>query len=89
MEREAGSAEAAGGAFNVLVDPARGRFRLCQIHPGHSLAEIRSETGFDFDLAEPLRETEPPDGESLRLIRGPVLEEIAEVYPAFAQKLAG
>ena len=70
-------------------DPAQGRFRLCQLHPGHTLAEIRAETGFDFDLADLLRETEPPDDESLRLIRGPVMEEIAEVYPAFAQKLAG
>lgn len=70
-------------------DPAAGRFRLCQLHPGQTLTEVRAQTGFDFDLAEPLRETEAPDEETLGLIRGPVMDEIGEVYPAFAQNLAG
>ena len=64
----------------------RGRFCLESVHPGESLASIEAATGFDFDRAADLKETAAPDAEALSLIRGPVLEEIAEVYPAFARR---
>lgn len=64
------------------------RFRLALCHPGHDLAEIRRETGFDFDVAPALAQTTAPAPEALAIMRGVLLEEIAEVYPQFAARLA-
>jgi glutaconate CoA-transferase subunit B len=61
-----------------------GRFRLDSIHPGHSLAEVEAATGFEFDHAPAIAATAPPTEAELRLIRGPVLADLAEVYPRFA-----
>jgi glutaconate CoA-transferase subunit B len=69
-------------------DRERRRFRLASIHPGHGLEEVRANTGFSFDLLDSVPPTAPPDPESLRLIRGPVGREIAEVYPQFATRLS-
>ena len=66
-------------------DSARGRFRLVSVHPGHTVDEIRAETGFDFDCPDDVAETPAPEPETLALIRGPVGEAIAEVYPRFAE----
>lgn len=70
-----------------IFDRARGRFRLERLHPGHDLAEIRRETGFQFDVAERLKESEAPSAAALEIMRGPLIEEIAEVYPQFAARL--
>ncbi|MGD9537435.1 MAG: CoA-transferase [Alphaproteobacteria bacterium] len=69
-------------------DRARARFRLDSVHPGETPAGIAEATGFTFDRAERMAETEPPDAATLTLIRGPVKDAIAEVYPRFAAKLA-
>ena len=68
-----------------------GRFVLRSLHPGHSLEEIERETGFEFGLpdGDVVPETEPPSPEWLELIRGPVGEEIREVYPDFAARMFG
>ncbi|MGD9868378.1 MAG: CoA-transferase [Hyphomicrobiales bacterium] len=70
-------------------DRDRARFILSSVHPGHGLDEIRRETGFEFDLPDSgaVPETEPPSPQWLALIRGPVAQEIARVYPAFARRL--
>jgi glutaconate CoA-transferase subunit B len=65
------------------------RFRLTSIHPGHSLAEIRQQTGFEFDTSSEVAETPTPDSETLSLIRGPVSEAVGRVYPAFQARLLG
>ena len=65
-------------------EPARGRFRLASLHPGHTLDEVRAATGFDFDCAGAVPETPAPGAETLALIRGPVGTALAEVYPRFA-----
>jgi glutaconate CoA-transferase subunit B len=67
-------------------DKARRRFRLDSVHPGHSVAEVRDETGFDFDSTDPVAETPAPLPATLALIRGPVAREIAGVYPRFAER---
>ena len=67
-----------------LFDKARGRFRLASIHPGHGLAEITAATGFAFDLAPDLAETAGPDAATLDILRGRVLDDLSETYPAFA-----
>ena len=61
---------------------------LQSVHPGHTLEEVRDNTGFDFDLAPQLPQTPQPDTAALALIRGEVREQIAETYPKFAAQLA-
>ena len=70
-------------------DATRRRFRLESVHPGHGVEEVRDNTGFDFDLAEPVTETPPPTPEVLELIRGPVARGIADTYPLFANRVFG
>lgn len=66
---------------------ATGRFRLRSVHPGHTLAEVRDQTGFDFDVSDAaaVPTTPTPDAQRLALLRGPVAGQIADVYPSFAQ----
>jgi len=70
-------------------DKARQRFALSRLHPGHSLEEIKDETGFEFDVAPDLTETAAPDPATLRLMRTTIHEQIAETYPRFASMVAG
>lgn len=68
-------------------DKSRARFRLDSVHPGHTEAEIRANTGFDYDTAQDLRQTAGPDEAALRAIRDSVGAEVAEIYPQFAGEL--
>ncbi len=68
-------------------DSARRRFRLQSVHPGHTLAEVRENTGFDFDLPGEVPQTPAPSGDTLRLLREAVAPELAEVYPQFAARV--
>ena len=70
-------------------DKSRGRFRLTSLHPGETLEEVRAQTGFDFDVAEDLQETEAPDETTMALIEGSVAEAVAETYPEFARRVFG
>ena len=63
------------------------RFRLESVHPGGSAAEIRHNTGFDYDVAPDVAETAAPSREELRLIRSEVRAEIAANYPEFARRV--
>lgn len=85
-----------GGPFAMVTglglfhfDRNRGRFRLESVHPGHSVEEIRDNTGFEFDCPANVPFTPAPDAETLGSIRGPIRNEIAETYPRFAAQLAG
>jgi len=69
-------------------DRAKGRFRLRSVHPGHSVEEVRDETGFDFDSPAAVPTTPTPDAATLALIRGRIRDEIGETYPKFAAGLA-
>jgi glutaconate CoA-transferase subunit B len=66
-------------------DRAHGRFRLESVHPGHTLEEVRAETGFDFDCADDVPVTPAPSPETLRLMRERVAPELAEIYPQFVR----
>ena len=70
-------------------DRARGRFALRSVHPGHSLEEVRDQTGFDFDVPAQVPTTSAPDAQRLALLRGPVAQQIAGVYPGFARQVFG
>ena len=69
-------------------DRARRRFRLASVHQGHTVEEVRANTGFAFDAPDVVPPTAAPDAESLALIRDSVGREIAEVYPQFASRLS-
>ncbi len=75
------------GLALFMFDPERARFRLVHMHPGHTLDEIKSATGFAFDIDPNLSITPAPDEETLALLRGRVLDELQETYPDFAQQL--
>lgn len=68
-------------------DRARRRFCLISVHPGHTLEEIRDNTGFEFHLPTQCPVTTAPDASQLGLIRSRVRREVAEVYPHFAARL--
>ncbi|NQW08671.1 MAG: CoA synthetase [Alphaproteobacteria bacterium] len=85
-----------GGPYALITDrclfdfdKARARFTLRSVHPGHTTNEIAEQTGFAYDIPEVVPETPTPDAETLALIRGPVAEQIAEIYPAFAERVFG
>ena len=75
------------GLCMFLFDPKRKRFRLQSVHPGHTVEEVRDETGFEFDYAKVVPVTPVPDEATLALIRGDVARAIADPYPAFARKI--
>ena len=69
-------------------DRVRRRFRLESVHAGHTVEEILDNTGFEFDRADRVPETEAPGALELELIRNRIRAEIAETYPQFASSLA-
>lgn len=69
-------------------DAARGGFRLESVHAGHDPAEIAEMTGFAFERPEHVPLTPEPDVATLALLRGRVLDELAETYPGFAARMA-
>jgi len=83
-----------GGPIGLLTnlcwfafDRSRHRFRLETIHPGHSLEDVRDNTGFDFDVAATITETPLPDAATLATIRGPIARQIADAYPRFVKQV--
>ncbi|MEK6245830.1 MAG: CoA-transferase [Pseudomonadota bacterium] len=65
----------------------RRRFLLQSVHPGHSAAEVRENTGFDYDVTPALQQTPAPSTEELSLLRGPVKNAITENYPEFGKRV--
>ena len=86
-----------GGPYKLItdrclfeVDKKRRCFRLQSVHPGHTVNEIHEQTGFTFDMPDgDIPNTPVPDATTLATIRGPVAEEISEIYPAFAARIFG
>jgi glutaconate CoA-transferase subunit B len=62
---------------------ADGGFRLASLHPGHTLEEVRDQTGFAFACPETVPETPAPSDEALALLRDEVAPLLADLYPAF------
>lgn len=65
------------------------RFRLETVHDGHTVEEVRENTGFDFDCPEDVPITPAPEAETLTLIRETVSRQIADPYPQFAKRVWG
>jgi glutaconate CoA-transferase, subunit B len=85
--RPGGPAALVTGRCVFAFDRAKGRFRLESVHPWSSIEEVRDETGFAFEVPAEVPTTPEPDAATLALIAGPVREQIAETYPAFAAAL--
>jgi glutaconate CoA-transferase subunit B len=88
--------ERSGGPIALITnrclfrfDAERRRFVLQSVHPGHTLAEVIVNTGFEFDRPPDVPQTPGPSSETLRLLRQTVAPELAEVYPQFASKVFG
>jgi glutaconate CoA-transferase, subunit B len=83
-----------GGPYALLTgmalfsfDRARKRFALRSVHRGATAADIRANTGFDYDAPADPPQTKAPDETTLALLRGRVTRELAETYPQFAEHL--
>ena len=63
------------------------RFTLASIHPGTTAADIRAETGFDYDEPATVPHTPDPTDTELALLRGPVRDEMLETYPEFCARV--
>jgi glutaconate CoA-transferase, subunit B len=87
--RPGGPAALVTSLAHFSFDKLRRRFRIESVHPGHTLEEVLDQTGFEFDHPAIVPETPIPDAATLASIRGPIREEIAEVYPRFAAQLTG
>jgi glutaconate CoA-transferase subunit B len=70
-------------------DRERRRFRLESVHPGHSIAEVAEQTGFEYDCPELVRTTTAPSDDTLRLLRESVAPQFAEVYLHLAASVFG
>jgi glutaconate CoA-transferase, subunit B len=70
-------------------DRERKRFHLQSVHPGHTVAEVIDNTGFDFDRPAEVPVTPAPSADTLRLLRTVVAPKLAEVYPQFASRVFG
>ncbi len=68
-------------------DKTEKRFRLSSTHPGHTVGEIREQTGFDYDETGDVPETPAPDAATLDLLRSRVADEVSERYPSFAARV--
>jgi glutaconate CoA-transferase, subunit B len=92
----AGNVHRPGGPVALITnrclfafDRTRRRFKLESVHPGHTLAEVVENTGFDFDRSEDVPMTQAPSPEALRLLRTVVAPQLTEVYPKFAAEVFG
>jgi len=79
------------GLCLMSFEAEKKRFRLQSVHPGHTLEEIRDNTGFDFELpdgaGEIVPETPEPEAERLEMLRSTIAAEIAKTYPDFAARV--
>jgi glutaconate CoA-transferase subunit B len=82
--RRGGPTDLVTGKAAFTFDREAGRFTLASIHPGYTLADIESSTGFSFEAPANVPETTAPPREWLRMLHGPIKAKVAETYPEFA-----
>ena len=63
-----------GGPRYLITDLGQfdwdnGSMRLSHIHPGVDIEQVLRKTGFDLNIADDVRLTEPPDDRDLQLLR--------------------
>jgi glutaconate CoA-transferase subunit B len=87
VERRGGPAALLTGKALFLWQKEKRRFRLQSVHPDSSAADVRANTGFDYDAPSMVPATLAPTDAELALMRGPVARVIAENYPGFAKRV--
>ncbi len=55
--------------LGILEPGTTGELVLTALHPGKTVAEVQENTGWEIQVADPLRTTEPPTLEELRILR--------------------
>ena len=66
-----------------------GHFTLASVHPGHTVADVIENTGFEFERPAGVPKTPVPSPATLALLRHVVAPQLAEVYPQFAMQVFG
>jgi len=87
VERRGGPQALLTGKALFLWQKDRRRFQLASVHPGNTLADIRAQTGFDYEVAPDCAETGTPSAQELEILRTIVKAEIAANYPGFARRV--
>lgn len=87
VKRNGGPQALLTGKALFVWQPDRRRFGLASVHPGHALAEIREQTGFDYDIAPDCAATAAPSAQELDSLRKKVKPDIAANYPEFAARV--
>ena len=75
------------GLCLMSFDVNNARFCLRSVHPGHSIDDVKDNTGFDFDVADDCAETVTPDADRLSIMESSVAIDIAATYPAFGARV--
>ncbi len=55
--------------IGIMTPDENGELILTALHPGRTVEEARANTGWDLKVAPDIRTTEPPDAETLRILR--------------------
>ena len=76
------------GMAAFRFDRAKARFCLGSIHPGCTEEAVVANTGFAYERSEQVHTTPLPPAHVIDWIASGISEEIAEIYPSFAQTLA-
>jgi glutaconate CoA-transferase subunit B len=84
VERRGGPVALLTGRALFSWQPERRRFRLDSTHDGE---DVRPLTGFDYDVADSVPRTPPPNAAEIRALRGAVAKEMAVNYPDFARRV--
>jgi glutaconate CoA-transferase subunit B len=66
-------------------DNAAKEWVLHYVHPGSSVEDVKSNTGFDLRLSPSLQSTPPPAVKELHILRTIVREKLGQIYPDFAR----
>ena len=77
------------GRCLMRFDKGKKQFTLLSVHAGETVESVLENTGFYFDCPADVPETPSPHADVLRVLRGPIAEELAKTYPAFAERVFG
>ena len=68
-------------------DKDTARFRLNTLHPGVTREDVKAVTGFSFDTGPDVPTTPQFDLQTAQLLKTEIAEQVAEIYPVFADQL--
>jgi hypothetical protein len=74
----------------MKFDREKQRLALDYVFAGGTVAQVVDNTGFDLDVTgREIPVVDPLDGESLRVLRGPVLDRLRTIYPLVCRMVWG